>query len=125
MKKLQILLLSLITWTGAVLAVDNSTYIDQSGDYASILVQQDGAGNTVRGVNGMSRDTPAVLYGDGNYVNIEQKGAGNTLGIGLQTKISSDVMSWTSEFTHATIASNSSSVGALPCSLVKFSLSIS
>jgi hypothetical protein len=107
MKKLQVLLFGLIAWTGVALAIDNSTYIDQSGDYTSILVQQDGAGNTVRGVSSASRDTSAVMYGDGNYINIEQKGSGNTLGFGIQTKATSDSLSWTSEYTQSAMTSNS------------------
>lgn len=105
MKK-QLFLLLLIC-SSLVWAADNSTYIDQSGDYTSVLVQQDGAGNTVRGITGTSRDTPAVMYGDSNYINIEQKGSGNTLGFAVQTKSASDTMSWTSEYTKAEMTSNS------------------
>jgi minor curlin subunit len=107
MKTISILLATLITWSGLSLAADNSTYIDQSGDYTSILVQQDGAGNTVRGVTSTARDTPAIMYGDSNYINIEQKGSGNTLAFGIQTKIADTPMSWTSEYSQAVISANS------------------
>ena len=107
MKKILTLLMILITWSGLTLAADNSTYIDQSGDNTSVLVQQDGAGNTVRGINSTARDTPAVMYGDSNYINIEQKGSGNTLAFGVQTKVTDTTMSWSAEYTHADMTSNS------------------
>jgi hypothetical protein len=101
------LFLLLLTCSNLLWAADNSTYIDQSGDYTSVLVQQDGAGNTVRGVSNTARDNPSIMYGDANYINIEQKGSGNTLGFSIQTKTPSTTMSWTSEYTSAAMTSNS------------------
>ena len=43
-------------------AADNSIYIDQSGDNASVTITQDGAGNVVRGIQGVgsSNTTPEI-----------------------------------------------------------------
>ena len=74
-------------------AADNSTYIDQSGDNATVLVVQDGAGNRVRGLPGIgtSDETPAVMYGDGNQITISQVGSGNMMKFGAQTKLPSEL----------------------------------
>jgi len=72
-------------------AADNSTYIEQTGDSANIIVFQDGAGNRVRGLpgSGTGDDTPAVMYGDQNQITISQVGAGNKMYFGVQTKLPS------------------------------------
>ena len=48
-----------------VMAADNSIYIDQAGDNSTISVTQDGAGNTVRGIQGVGtgNTTPAIIRG--------------------------------------------------------------
>jgi hypothetical protein len=65
-------------------ATDNSIYIDQSGDLATITMTQDGASNQVKGING-AKDTPAKLYGDNLLVDVQQTGSGNTLSLGAVT----------------------------------------
>ena len=65
-------------------ATDNSIYVDQSGDFATIGITQDGASNQVRGVAG-AKDTPAKLYGDGLTLDVVQTGSGNALQLGIQT----------------------------------------
>ena len=68
-------------------AVDNSIYIDQSGDNATITMTQDGTGNRVRGLDaaGTSNTTPATIYGDNVTVTVEQVGSGNMLKLGIDT----------------------------------------
>jgi hypothetical protein len=66
---------------------DNSIYIDQSGDYANVTINQDGVGNQVKGLTGaVSTNTsidPALIRGDGVNVNINQTGTNNKLGLGI------------------------------------------
>ena len=71
----------------SVLSVDNSIYIDQAGDGATINVTQDGAGNRVRGIQGVGtgNTTPAKINGDNVQVDISQVGANNTLNLGIVT----------------------------------------
>ena len=84
-KKNKIALLMAMLFVGATaFAADNSIYIDQSGDNATVTMLQDGASNQVRGVAG-SKDTPALLKGDGLLVDIKQTGSGNNLQLGAQT----------------------------------------
>jgi hypothetical protein len=66
-------------------AADNSIYIDQSGDNSTIDITQTGAGNVVRGIQGVgsSNTTPAKIYGDSNAVDIRQIGSTNTLSLGV------------------------------------------
>jgi hypothetical protein len=73
-----------------VQAADNSIYIDQAGDNASVSISQDGAGNVVRALPGVgtNNQTPAKIYGDGNQVSVSQVGSGNTLRLGIQTDTS-------------------------------------
>lgn len=68
-------------------AADNSIYIDQSGDNSTIDITQTGAGNVVRGIQGVgsSNTTPAKIYGDANAVDIRQIGSTNTLSLGVNT----------------------------------------
>jgi hypothetical protein len=70
-----------------VYAVDNSIYIDQAGDNATINISQDGAGNRVRGIQGVGtgNTTPAVINGDGMQIDITQVGAANVLNLGIQS----------------------------------------
>ena len=71
-------------------AADNSIYIDQAGDNATVAITQDGAGNVVRGLPGVgtSSTTPAKIYGDGNQVSVSQVGSSNTLRLGILTDTS-------------------------------------
>ena len=85
-KKTLVSLLSLVMTIGNVYAADNSIYIDQAGDNSAISITQDGAGNVVRGIQGVgtNNQTPARLYGTGTVVTIDQIGSGNTLSLGIQ-----------------------------------------
>jgi len=75
-----ILLLSFNAW-----AADNSIYIDQSGDNSTIDVIQTGAGNVIRGIQGVGtgNTTPAKMYGNNSVIDIQQIGSTNTLNLGL------------------------------------------
>ena len=68
-------------------AADNSIYIDQSGDNSTIDVTQTGAGNVIRGIQGVGtgNTTPAKIYGNNNLVDIQQIGSTNTLNLGINT----------------------------------------
>jgi len=84
-KLLTILVLSGMTTLGY--AADNSIYIDQSGDFANVTINQDGAGNQVKGLTSAvatnSPTDPALIRGDGVNVNINQTGSNNKLGLGI------------------------------------------
>ena len=84
---IKILTLLLIGFTSISFAADNSIYIDQSGDSAIVNITQDGAGNVVRGIQGIgsSNTTPSTIYGDNNLVTINQVGSNNTLSLGVRT----------------------------------------
>jgi hypothetical protein len=81
-----------------VFAADNSIYIDQMGDGATISVTQDGAGNAVRGIQGVgtSNTTPAKIYGDGTLVSVTQIGSSNTLNLGITSTIAAGAGTGTS-----------------------------
>lgn len=72
-------------------AVDNSIYIDQAGDYSTITMTQDGAGNKVKGIltNGTAggNTDPAKLVGNSQTVIIDQAGPNNVLALGLNTTV--------------------------------------
>ena len=80
-----ITILVLSAMSGLGYAVDNSIYIDQSGSNATINITQDGAGNTVNGLNSNGnagqRSDAATLVGDGAQINVTQVGSGNTLSL--------------------------------------------
>ena len=84
-KLLTILVLSAMSTLGQ--AADNSIYIDQSGDFATVTINQDGAGNQVKGLTSAvatnSSTDPALIRGDGVNVNINQTGTNNKLGLGI------------------------------------------
>jgi len=87
-KKLKILVSVLLAFgIGIAYGADNSIYIDQSGDNSTIAVTQDGAGNVVRGIQGVgtSNTTPSRIVGDGNQVSVSQIGSGNILSMGINT----------------------------------------
>ena len=77
-----ILLLSFSAW-----AADNSIYVDQSGDNSTIDITQTGAGNIIRGIQGVGpgNTTPSKIYGDNNAIDIRQIGSTNTLNLGVNT----------------------------------------
>lgn len=98
-------ILILAAMPGLGFAVDNSIYIDQTGDNATITMTQDGANNQVKGVgtanynattksiqgtNGLKTDS-ATIYGDNNNVTVSQIGAGNTLSLGIDSTVVSGV----------------------------------
>ena len=102
-KLLTILIMAAMPGLG--FAVDNSIYIDQTGDNATITMTQDGANNQVKGVgtanynaatksiqgtNGLKTDS-ATIYGDSNNVSITQVGGGNTLSLGIDSTVVSGV----------------------------------
>ena len=75
-----ILLFSFSAW-----AADNSIYIDQSGDNSTIDITQTGAGNVIRGIQGVGtgNTTPSKLYGNNAAIDIRQIGSTNTLNLGV------------------------------------------
>jgi len=83
-KFVAVMLMLLSTWaTGA----DNSIYIDQAGDNATIAMLQEGAGNRIRGIQGIGtgNTTPSKIKGDAISLSVEQVGSGNVLNLGLDT----------------------------------------
>ena len=76
-----------------VIAGDNSIYIQQAGDNATVQMVQDGAGNVVQGLPGAGSGTtnPAVINGNNNTVTVDQVGTGDTLSFGIQTTIANGV----------------------------------
>ena len=74
-----------------VFAADNSIYIDQTGDSSTIDITQTGAGNVVRGIQGVGtgNTTRAKIYGNSNVIDIRQIGATNTLNLGVNATIAS------------------------------------
>ena len=89
-KLLTILILAAMPGLGV--AADNSIYIDQSGDFANITINQDGAGNQVRGLQsngGDDKTLASVIRGNGVNVNINQTGSTNKLDLGINAIVSS------------------------------------
>lgn len=78
-----------MTFSLSAFAADNSIYIDQSGDNSTIDITQTGAGNVVRGIQGVGtgNTTPAKLYGGSSTFDIQQIGSTNTLNLGVNTSI--------------------------------------
>ena len=75
----------LALFTSVAFGADNSIYIDQSGDNSTIDITQTGAGNVVRGIQGVGtgNTTRAKIYGNANSVDIQQIGSSNTLNLGV------------------------------------------
>ena len=100
-KLLTILMLSGMATLGY--AADNSIYIDQAGDFANITINQDGAGNQVRGLSAVQSNdptAPAIIRGNDVQVNINQTGSTNKMNLGI------DAQSGTSasvNFTYSTV----------------------
>lgn len=113
----KILALLLIGFTSISFAADNSIYIDQSGDSATVNITQDGAGNVVRGIQGIgaSNTTPSTIYGDNNQVTINQVGSSNTLSLGIRTTTGSGMTNPTVNYSvtgnNATAVINSNNAG--------------
>jgi len=71
-------------------AADNSIYIDQSGDFANVTINQDGAGNQVRGLQangGDDKTVAALIRGNSVLVNINQTGSTNKLNLGIDATV--------------------------------------
>ena len=69
---------------------DNSIYIDQSGDFANVTINQDGAGNQVRGLSAVQSNdptAPAIIRGDSVNVNINQVGSNNKMNLGIDASM--------------------------------------
>ncbi len=77
----------IVTVSFPLYASDNTIYIDQAGDNATITILQDGAGNRVRSIQGVGtgNTNPAKLNGDAINVDIQQIGSGNILNMGVVT----------------------------------------
>jgi uncharacterized membrane protein len=86
-KKFKILAVVLLMGSITSWSADNSIYIDQAGDNATITMTQDGAGNRIRSIQGIGTGnaTPAKIKGDGLSVDIQQLGSGNVLNLGINT----------------------------------------
>jgi hypothetical protein len=72
------------------MAADNSIYIDQSGDFANVTINQDGAGNQVRGLQssgGDDKTVAALIRGNSVLVNINQTGSTNKLDLGIDATV--------------------------------------
>ena len=79
------LFVMILLFSISAFAADNSIYIDQSGDNSTIDVTQTGAGNVIRGIQGVGtgNTTPAKIYGNNSNIDIQQIGSTNTLNLGL------------------------------------------
>lgn len=103
-KLLTILVLSGMATLG--MAADNSIYIDQSGDFANITVNQDGAGNQVRGLSAVQSNdptAPTIIRGDNVLVNINQTGSNNKMNLGIDANMGTTA---SVNFTYSTINAN-------------------
>jgi hypothetical protein len=85
LRAIKLFLITMMVLVSAAFAADNSIYIDQSGDNSTIGVTQTGAGNVVRGIQGVGtgNTTPAKMYGNNSTVDIQQIGSTNTLNLGF------------------------------------------
>jgi hypothetical protein len=96
-----ILVLSVMATLGH--AADNSIYIDQSGDFNNITMNQDGAGNQVRGLSAVGSNdptAPAIIRGNGVNVNINQVGNNNKMNLGIDASMGSNK---SVDFTYSTV----------------------
>jgi hypothetical protein len=96
-----ILVLSAMTSLGY--AADNSIYIDQSGDFNNITINQDGAGNQVRGLSAVQSNdptAPAIIRGNGVNVNINQVGTNNKMNLGIDASMGTTK---SVDFTYSTV----------------------
>lgn len=100
-KLLTILMLIGISTLGK--AADNSIYIDQSGDFANITINQDGAGNQVRGLSAVQSNdatAPAIIKGDSVNVNVNQTGSNNKMNLGIDANMGTSA---SVNFTYSTV----------------------
>jgi hypothetical protein len=100
-KLLTILVLSAMSTLGH--AADNSIYIDQSGDFANITINQDGAGNQVRGLQasgGDDKTVASVIRGNGVNVNVNQTGSTNKMDLGINAIMAGNK---SVDFTYSTV----------------------
>jgi len=100
-KLITILVLSAMSTLGHT--ADNSIYIDQSGDFNNITMNQDGAGNQVRGLSAVGSNdptAPAIIRGNNVQVNIDQTGSNNKMNLGIDANMGS---SSSVNFTYSTI----------------------
>jgi hypothetical protein len=100
-KLLTILVLSGMATLG--MAADNSIYIDQSGDFANVTINQDGAGNQVRGLSAVTSNdptAPAIIRGNNVLVNINQTGSANKMNLGIDAQ---NGTSGSVNFTYSTV----------------------
>jgi hypothetical protein len=96
-RKLSAILLSAVMLvTGLALAADNSIYIDQAGDNATVTVNQDGSANVVRGLPGAGtgNTTPASIMGDGTQVSVSQIGSGNTVKLAVANTTGTTIVNY-------------------------------
>jgi hypothetical protein len=71
---------------------DNSIYIDQAGDFTNVTINQDGAGNQVRGLSAIQSNdptAPAIIRGNGVNLNINQTGSNNKMNLGIDAQMGS------------------------------------
>ena len=90
MNKIVTMFFTLLLTMTVVFAADNSIYIDQVGGSSTIDITQDGSSNKVYGV-GDSEGTAATFTGNSQTIDIRQVGSSNTLGIDLNTTVTSGV----------------------------------
>jgi hypothetical protein len=111
-------------------AADNSIYIDQSGDFANVTINQDGAGNQVRGLQstgGDDKTVAAIIRGNSVMVNIDQTGSSNKLDLGIDATVSGTK---SVDLTYSTInsgnitGSNNTAIFQLGTSVTRLSNSI-
>lgn len=84
-------------------AADNSIYIDQAGDFANVTINQDGAGNQVRGLSAVQSNdptSPAIIRGNGVNVNINQTGSNNKMNLGIDALMGTNK---SVDFTYSTV----------------------
>jgi hypothetical protein len=100
-KLLAILMLSGMTTLG--MAADNSIYIDQAGDFTNVTINQDGAGNQVRGLSAVQSNdptAPAIIRGNNVNVNINQTGSTNKINLGIDANMGTTK---SVDFTYSTV----------------------
>lgn len=92
MKKQNLIIAAIsLLFASAVLAADNSVYIDQTGDNSIITMTQDGSANRIRGIQGTGtgNTTPVKINGNNVTLTVEQIGSANILNLGVVTATAS------------------------------------
>ena len=110
-KAIAVVALLTLLFLRPALALDNSIYIQQSGDNSAITMTQDGAGNVIRGIQsvGTGNTTPSVINGNTNTVTVNQVGVSNTLDMGIKTSVQNGSTSG-NQFSYAIYGNNSVAV---------------